>query len=84
MSLGVAMRMLQDGEDQNLSHLLTSMALPMYCQKLTSAPAEADTCCKMMTTLMQASDARQRKLLASEITEGGTVPHLLLLATRLC
>ena len=57
----------------SLAGLLVDVAQPMYCQMTCQIPAAADTCCKLMTALMQTSEQAVRIHVACRIAQLGEV-----------
>ena len=61
---------IQQEEDSMMSKLVVQLTVPEYCKAVTSRPATAATCCKMMTALMQASEEEATEV-ATEIVRRG-------------
>lgn len=58
-------------EDGKISYLIARLAVQEYCKAVTSRPAVADACCKMMTALLQASEENHYFMVTKEIVCGG-------------
>ena len=54
-------------EDGKLSYLIARLAVEEYCKTVTSRPAVANACCKLMTALLQASEETHYFMVTKEI-----------------
>ena len=62
---------LQHEEDSRMCQLVVQLAVPEYCKAVKNRPATADTCCKMMTALPQASEEEVYRDVADEVVRQG-------------
>ena len=61
----------QHCEDYSNAQLVVQLAVQEYCKAVNKRPVAADTCCKMMTALLQASEESICNMMCSEIVSQG-------------
>ena len=54
-------------EEGKISYLIARLAVEEYCKTVTSRPAVADACCKLMTALLQASEETHYFMVTKEM-----------------
>ena len=62
---------LQHEEDSMMSKLVVQLAVPEYFKAVKNSSATADTCCKMLTALLQACEEDTYRAVATEIVRRG-------------
>ena len=61
----------QNEENRIITKLVAQLAVQEYCKAVTCKPAIADTCCKMMIALLQASVEGVCRVAASQVSSRG-------------